>query len=593
MSDYNLILKAVRAGLRKFLATMPTAQSALFNELLREISGLETDTTGNIKATVKNMQRLASIKNKINRVILTDEYKRNVKDFAETFNQVTRLQNDYWRSVESSFKPSPLLREIRQATISDVVGKLTDAGIGANVGDRITDILRTNITTGGSYAALADQLKDGLLNTEQKGYLDRYAGQVARDSLNLYSAQYLQVVASDLGYLWYVYDNTDIETTRPFCDHMTDQPYFHLCQIPDFLKGKTTTGQVPIYDKTGLPHGMIPGTDASNFLTRRGGYNCGHQCRPVPDRLVPLAIRTAVYSSPAYEIWARKNGAPAVPPPPAPPKPRATQPKPPKLTVKAQQVIQQAANTYVPVKTKNEARTRMDNVVTQANAWAVDKVSVPNDMTIDQINRAIEAATALFNEYESAYPARQKINIKFSGKSGAYGYVERTTNRAGETNLVEVAFGNPNRADSYSSREYKPPELLGQDADGKDVYEVAKLRPKSRVDEDKLDISTLTHEFGHVIINSVHSTDPRLTAAQRQFLSDLQTLRLEYSSKIKELHDKKDYKRLYEYHLGAYASHNLNEFLAEAWTEYKLSSNPSPMAKKVGALIDKTFKRKK
>jgi hypothetical protein len=43
--------------------------------------------------------------------------------------------------------------------------------------------------------------------------------------------------------------------------------------------------------------------------------------------------------------------------------------------------------------------------------------------------------------------------------------------------------------------------------------------------------------------------------------------------------------------LGKYASANKNEFLAEAFTEYKLSSNPSKYALEVGRLIDRYFKK--
>ena len=48
---------------------------------------------------------------------------------------------------------------------------------------------------------------------------------------------------------------------------------------------------------------------------------------------------------------------------------------------------------------------------------------------------------------------------------------------------------------------------------------------------------------------------------------------------------------LNEIHLGDYADYNHNEFMAEAWTEYKLSSNPSKYAVEVGKLIDKYYKK--
>lgn len=273
---------------------------------------LELYTDGKIRPTVKNLSILASIRSKINRIVLTDEYKQEVKDFAKAFNEVTKLQNEYWKGLESTFKPRPLLKEIRKQAIADVVAKLTEAGIGANVSDKITDILKTNITTGGSYKKLTAQLRDGLLNTEQKGYLDKYAKQVTVDSLNQYNSQYTQIVSSDLGYTWFKYDNTDIDTTRPFCDAMTDQPYFHISEVPRLLRAEDlyyfkdgVKTKVPLYDKTSLPHGMIPGTNADNFFIRRGGYNCGHQIRPVAERQVPLEVKERVFQTPAYNKWSK------------------------------------------------------------------------------------------------------------------------------------------------------------------------------------------------------------------------------------------------------------------------------------------------
>lgn len=309
------ILKKIGQAIRKFNRSIPTAQRSIYEAIIEEVNRLELTNDGKIRPTVKNLSILNSIRNKINRVVLTDEYKADVKEFVKSFNDITKLQNEYWRTVEATFKPKPLLKEIRKQAITDVVGKLTEAGIGANVSDRILDILRTNITTGGSYKSLTGQLRDGLLNTEQKGYLDRYAKQVTIDSLNQYSAQYSQIVSSDLGYVWFKYDNTDIDTTRPFCDAMTDQPYFHISQVPGILKAKDlyytdkdgSIRKVELYSKTGLPHGMIPGTNAENFFVRRGGYNCGHQVRPVAERQVPGEVKDKVMATPEYQRWAAVN----------------------------------------------------------------------------------------------------------------------------------------------------------------------------------------------------------------------------------------------------------------------------------------------
>lgn len=301
--------------MKKFNRSIPTAQRSIYEAIIEEVNRLDLYDDGKIRPTVKNLSILNSIRNKINRVVLTDEYKADVKEFAKSFNDITKLQNEYWRTVEATFKPKPLLKEIRKQAITDVVGKLTDAGIGANVSDRIIDILRTNITTGGSYKSLTAQLRDGLLNTEQKGYLDRYAKQVTVDSINQYNAQYTQVVSSDLGYTFFKYDNTLIETSRPFCQAMREEnEYFHISQVPALLRADNLyyddngeRKKVRINPKTNLPDGFIPGTNTENFFIRRAGWNCGHQIRPVAERQVPSNILEKIKSLPEYQAWARVN----------------------------------------------------------------------------------------------------------------------------------------------------------------------------------------------------------------------------------------------------------------------------------------------
>ncbi len=216
-----------------------------------------------------------------------------------------------WKQVESTFKPSALLAEIRNISIEDVVTKLLDTGINANIADPIADVLRTNITTGGSYSALTDQLRQLLTDTNTQGLLSKYAKTLTTDSLNSYNAQYTQTVSSDLGFSWFKYSGSDITTTRPFCDAMTDRPYFHISETPALLRAEGLTyvnkkGErvpVPIYSRTGLPHGMKENTTAENFLINRGGWNCGHQCRPVSESLVPQADKDRAYSTPAYIRW--------------------------------------------------------------------------------------------------------------------------------------------------------------------------------------------------------------------------------------------------------------------------------------------------
>lgn len=309
MPDFPDILKTIDAAIEKFNKKIPAAQRRAFEGIADELKRLDTKN-GKIKTTVANLKIIQSIKNKLVRLIVTPEYLKDVNEFVSSFNEITRLQNQYWQSVEKEFTPKVLLREIRKQAISDTIKNLTASGIGSTISEQIATILRTNITTGGSYAQLTEQLREKMLDTKTEGALQKYAKQITTDSINQYNAQYTQSVSSDLGFDWFAYQGSDIVTTRPFCDAMTDLRYFHVTEIPRLLKADNlyyikdgVKTKVPIYDKTELPHGMIPGTNAANFQINRGGYNCGHQIRPVSERLVPLDRRNEVFATPAYQRW--------------------------------------------------------------------------------------------------------------------------------------------------------------------------------------------------------------------------------------------------------------------------------------------------
>lgn len=314
MPQFNDIIKAIKGAVDQFNKSIPATQRAMYDDISQQLRRLDTTDNATIKPTVNNLKIIESIKNKLTKLIVSDDYVNDVKEFIQAFNTITTLQNDYWKSIESTFKPKPLLKQIRIQTIGDTVKQLTENGIGVNIADKITNLLRTNITTGGSYKALDKQLREQLVNTDTDGLLLKYSRQITTDSLNQYNAQYTHIVATGLGFEWFGYQGSDITTTRPFCDAMTDFRYFHISEIPRLLAAQDLTyvnkaGErvpVPIYAKTGLPGGMIPGTNAQNFFVNRGGYNCGHQIRPVPVDLVSPQRQAEVFATGAYKAWKGK-----------------------------------------------------------------------------------------------------------------------------------------------------------------------------------------------------------------------------------------------------------------------------------------------
>lgn len=290
------LLKLIEQRLDTFNGKMPKIQQDAYAVVLDLASDLDT-SNGRIKPTMKNIKLIGKIKAELNKVVFNKEYSDQLYEVVKTYEQITKLQNAYFTAQVGKFTVPKVLTEIQTLAQDAVIEQLGDQGIDQNFIAPVRRILEQNVTTGGSRAEFVEQVRKYIIGEEgEDGRLVKYTKQIVTDSLNQYSANYTQVLSDDLGLVWYKYVGSNMETTRPFCKALTAaksgcMPFIHKSQLPDIVDGKICGEQVPLYSKTGLPHGMIPGTNAANFQINRGGYNCGHQLQPVPAALVPKALR--------------------------------------------------------------------------------------------------------------------------------------------------------------------------------------------------------------------------------------------------------------------------------------------------------------
>lgn len=290
------LLDLIETRINSFNERMPKVQEDAYKVILDIAGELET-SNGRIKPTLKNVKLISKIKAELNKVIFDKEYEKELDKVVKTYSDITKLQNQYFTALTGKFTVPKVLAEIQNLAIEGVVDAMGQDAIGVNVVSPIRDILVKNVTTGGSRADFIEEVREYILDTERgDGKLVKYTKQIVTDSLNQYSANYTQIVSDDLGLEWYKYVGSNKDTTRPFCKALTAakstcMPYIHRSQLDEIVEGQICGEQVPIYDKTGLPHGMIPGTNAANFPINRGGYNCNHQLVPVSAAVVPKALR--------------------------------------------------------------------------------------------------------------------------------------------------------------------------------------------------------------------------------------------------------------------------------------------------------------
>ena len=288
------ITQKIDSAIDSFNNSIPEIQKEIDLQIRLLIK--ELDLNGKyIKNSVQNIRLLMKLRNKIETIVVNEAYKKKVEQFADTFNEVSALQNLYFSSLEKRFVPSKILAAIKEDAIGATVRSLTEGGINANLTSGIEDILRTYIRNGGEYVELIDKMKTFITGTKDvPGYLTRYAKQITIDSLQQYNAAYNHAISADLGYEWYIYIGSNITTTREFCSRMTAKKYFHKSELPEILKGHIGDFKVKINPKTELWYGAYEDTSAKNFNDRRGGYQCRHQIYAVSATMVPIEIKQAL-----------------------------------------------------------------------------------------------------------------------------------------------------------------------------------------------------------------------------------------------------------------------------------------------------------
>lgn len=289
------LIEEIEKAVAEFQKQIPAMERQSLDRLLLIIKDLEI-RNGRILNNVANLKLIGKIKQELRDAVLSPKYVAAVKEFIAAFDVVAAIQDKYFKTNFTDRIPKQMLDQLQEQAKQSVLDHLIGRGFDANVVLELEDVLRKNITTGGSYRELAMQIQEFLVSTG-KDNLTKYsklaniANTLTIDSINQFSAQYHQIIQEDLGLQWFMYVGSNITTTRSFCEHLTKKRYIHISELPKILQGEIDGVQVKINPKTGLWYGAIEGTNAANFRTNRGGYRCGHQCIAVSELLVPLEIR--------------------------------------------------------------------------------------------------------------------------------------------------------------------------------------------------------------------------------------------------------------------------------------------------------------
>lgn len=270
----QVLLAELDAGINRVDIGASLAQQQIYDMLATEVMGFST-VDGRFDPGSPYMHRLSQIQRNIENIIGTT-YRPSVTAYLNTYSTIEERNASMHLSYNQLKLNVNKLSEARRAIYNQAEYYLTNAVADAYVMP-VKYMLMQQVTTGQSIADMQrilrnwDQGKmtDGRLTSGRPTpRLDRYAVQIARDSIYNANAAVNNKIAEDYGLDHFIYVGGLVMDSRPLCRHIVA------------LKRKIALDEMPKLIAA-YPQGLYPGTDKDNFIQNRGGWNCLHSAFPV------------------------------------------------------------------------------------------------------------------------------------------------------------------------------------------------------------------------------------------------------------------------------------------------------------------------
>lgn len=288
--DPQKIVNEINGKIEQFMDGLPSLARSSYKDIQGLLNQLKLDASGNIRVSVENLRLINRIKIRLQDRIISDVYIGKLNDLSSSFNDVSKLQSQYFADVFSDFEAPEVINEMRRVSLNSTLESLSESTINNTVIQGAMDILEEDIISGASFMDMNEKLKDFMVgNKDVDPKLVSYSKQVVTDSLNQYTANYQKLVTDDLGLKWYQYVGPLVAASRPICDALVKKEWVHETELGGISRGIVDGKKVGT-------EGMIPGTNSRNFQSNRGGYNCNHLLVPVAEEAVPKAIRIKLYN---------------------------------------------------------------------------------------------------------------------------------------------------------------------------------------------------------------------------------------------------------------------------------------------------------
>jgi len=212
---------------------------------------------------INSIDSIVEIEKVIESVLKDEGYYDNLKDYKKQFSSNLKEVVSTYKSFGAV---SGDLKAFNDLAFQNFYEKLAGGVTDTNIKQPIKDALIQYVAADGKYKDFKTTVKDVLTANKVEGNIDT----IAREYAFQYKRAQGQILAEKYNVQYFIYQGTEIDTTREFCEARIGNIY-----SKDEIESWASEDWA----------GKIKGTNSTNIFQVCGGWNCRHDLMPVPKSL--------------------------------------------------------------------------------------------------------------------------------------------------------------------------------------------------------------------------------------------------------------------------------------------------------------------
>lgn len=270
-------------------------QERIYELVLREIQLFDI-VNGRLSPGVDFRKRILLVEQKILEILGQKNYANAVDKFLARFENV-EYKNTVLQSLFNDIDVKPMdVKPDRLLTYERAKDALShNTGLNVSYVQPIKYLMAQQVAGGNGIKEALEVVEAWNKGLMVKGKftadgtptpnLQKYATQVARDSIYGVHRSFNNIVKDKYGLESIIYAGGLVADSRPLCEYLISlRRPIKLSEIDELFNGKIPPEAMKFAPKPTKEHflqGTVPGTNADNFCSYCGGYNCTHNALAV------------------------------------------------------------------------------------------------------------------------------------------------------------------------------------------------------------------------------------------------------------------------------------------------------------------------